>query len=152
MSNSPDYLVDWVNMRQAQIEITRWANEQFPGRTDHAAVFKLVVHEIPELMIHKKEKGLEGIGTELADAMILLLDLASLWGVDMAQAVEAKMGINYHRTWERDAHGIMQHVPDVLLGPLPTCPNCSNSDQVQASSDGGFVCVKCEYSFDDIPF
>lgn len=37
---------------------------------------------------------------ELADVMLYLLQLASLSGIDLEQAVLAKLGKNYHRTWD----------------------------------------------------
>lgn len=125
MSNPPD--INWNDMGQVQDEITRWAQERFPHRTDHHAIHKLMVEEIPEMAMHKKEHGTGTIGTELADCFILLFDLASLWKVDMAHAIFEKMQINYARQWERDVHGIMQHVEEVEppepRGVYP-CPNC----------------------------
>lgn len=125
MSNPPD--IDWNNLRAVQDEITRWASDRFPHRTDHHAIHKLMVEEIPEMAMHKKEKGTEAIGTELADCLILLLDLASLWEVDVVDALREKMGINYARSWAQDANGIMQHVEEVgppeLKGEYP-CPSC----------------------------
>jgi len=38
---------------------------------------------------------------ELADVMLYLLQLASLSGVDLEQAVLAKLEKNYHRTWDQ---------------------------------------------------
>lgn len=118
MSNPPD--IDWNDLRAAQDEITRWASEQFPHRTDHHAIHKLMVEEIPEMAMHKKEKGTEAIGTELADCLILLLDLASLWEVDVVEALRTKMKTNYARQWKMDNNGIMQHTPD---NPLRHCTN-----------------------------
>lgn len=104
--------IEWGDMRQVQAEITRWAENRFPGRTDFAALSKLVLHEIPELLTHKKEHGTQGIGPELADCFILLFDLASMWNVDMIHAIATKMEINYERQWTRDENGIMQHIPE----------------------------------------
>jgi NTP pyrophosphatase (non-canonical NTP hydrolase) len=126
-------LINWNNLREVQAEITRWANEKFPHRTDHQAIYKLVVEEIPELMIHKKEEGNHRIGTELADCFILLLDLASMWRVDIGQAIQEKMEINYDRSWDMDVNGIHQHVPvqddsqaDSPAGPYK-CSSCPGS-------------------------
>lgn len=108
--------INWTDIRRVQSEITRWAQEEFPHRTDFHALHKLVLEEIPELVTHKKEEGLQGIGLELADCFILLLDLASLWGVDAAAAIQEKMAINYNRTWNKDPEtGVMQHIepPDM---------------------------------------
>lgn len=175
MSNPPDS-VKWHLIQDVQLEITRWADEQFPGRTDHQTVYKLVVHEIPELMVHKKEKGTAGIGTELADCFILLMDLASMWGVDLTEAIRAKMEINYGRIWERDAHGIMQHVPieskpmAIKRGPYD-CPHCQGpvlgsreltpEEKVEVQVQWGnqsvcpydSVCLGCNNMFDsNVPF
>lgn len=106
--------VDWNDMRMVQSAITFWANKQFPNRTDHQALSKAVLEEIPELLMHKREYGTEGIGEELADVFILLMDLATLWGVDLPDAIERKMLVNYDRTWHVDAgSGIAQHIGEL---------------------------------------
>lgn len=103
--------IDWNDMRAVQLEITRWASTNWPDRTYHQALSKLVLEEIPELLQHRKEHGMSGIGPELADCFILLMDLATMWSVDLPDAIRAKMGINYSRMWLRDpATGIVQHV------------------------------------------
>jgi NTP pyrophosphatase (non-canonical NTP hydrolase) len=40
---------------------------------------------------------------ELADVMLYLLQLASISGVDLGQAVMDKLQVNYRRTWDQDA-------------------------------------------------
>ena len=161
--SSPQVPVIWCMIDDVQREITRWADEQFPGRTDHQTVFKLMVHEIPELMTHKKEKGIEGIGTELADCFILLMDLASMWEVNLTDAIRAKMEVNYQRTWERDAHGIMQHVkmpparPDEPVKVEGVkCPHCGNGYMIETAAVTSifqYHCTACGENFDDdIPF
>lgn len=162
MSSPPDD-VNWGRFDDVQREITRWADEQFPGRTDQQTIYKLMVHEIPELAIHLKEKGTEGIGTELADAFILLLDLASMWDVNVMEAIRTKMDVNYQRTWERDAHGIMQHVKAAPQRPdephrVPgcRCPKCDKTHNIFSTppnSPHSYVCYDCGNEFDDdIPF
>lgn len=37
---------------------------------------------------------------ELADVMLYLLQLASLTGIDLGEAVMAKLDVNYGRTWD----------------------------------------------------
>ncbi len=37
---------------------------------------------------------------ELADVMLYLLQLASITGVDLGEAVMAKLDVNYGRTWD----------------------------------------------------
>lgn len=138
MSNPPD--INWNDMSQVQAEITRWAQERFPHRTDHHAIHKLMVEEIPEMAMHKKEHGTGTIGTELADCFILLFDLASLWKVDMAHAIFEKMQINYARQWQMDDNGIMQHTKT----PLYNCTNpnmTSEAKRVLLQADSG----RCRY-------
>lgn len=156
--------IDWTSIRAVQDEITLWASGRFPHRTDHHAIYKLMVEEIPELAMHKKEHGTEGIGPELADCFILLMDLASLWGVDVVQAIRAKMEINYRRNWNMDVNGIMQHVPTVddsqapRIEPFVTgvrCPNCNSRQVTRTSTVCAFryVCLACNKEFDDdIPY
>ena len=40
------------------------------------------------------------LGAELADVMLYLLQLASISGIDLEQAVLAKLKANYDRTWD----------------------------------------------------
>lgn len=169
MSLIPDcpegWEVRWDNIRAVQVEITRWAQQCFPHRTDHHAIYKLMVEEIPELAMHKKEHGTVNIGPELADCMILLLDLASLWNVDMLEALRAKMEINYKRTWNKDPEtGIMQHVEPPILPPRlaegtqvndMTCPGCASKEIEAARTTSIYLyhCIQCGNEFDDdIPF
>ena len=41
-----------------------------------------------------------GLSSELADVALYLLQLASLSGIDLEQAVIDKLNVNYTRTWE----------------------------------------------------
>jgi 8-oxo-dGTP diphosphatase len=40
------------------------------------------------------------LGSELADVALYLLQLASLSGIDLDQAIREKLKINYTRTWD----------------------------------------------------
>ncbi len=44
----------------------------------------------------------EELGSELADVMLYLLQLASVSGVDLKQAVLKKIEVNKSRTWDTD--------------------------------------------------
>lgn len=88
-----------------------WANSTFPDRQPKAALTKLVMSEIPELLVELQTNGpgphLEG---EWADCLILLLDLAAIWGIEPAEAIMAKMRVNEARTWVKDEElGHYQH-------------------------------------------
>ena len=45
----------------------------------------------------------QSFSDELADVMLYLLQLASISGIDLEKAVLAKLGKNYHRTWDTPA-------------------------------------------------
>lgn len=110
------YLVDWTDFVEVQKFVNRWANLTFPDREPDSSIFKLVMEEIPEMLLHKKQHGVEGIGDELADCFILLLDLATIWNVDIALAIRRKMRVNMNRSWVKDkATGFYNHVD-----PVPT--------------------------------
>lgn len=133
--------IDWNSLLDVQQEIHRWASESFPQRTAFQALSKLVLHEIPELLTHEKEHGLATIGTELADCFILLMDLASIWKVDLDDAIYLKMQINYKRQWTIGEGGLMQHIPTVddsypplvfgALAGAPACSHCKSSSHTR---------------------
>ena len=45
------------------------------------------------------------LGSELADVMLYLLQMAHVTGVDLEAAVLEKLKTNYDRTWDRDSSG-----------------------------------------------
>lgn len=94
------------SLRDLQQEITAWADAQFPNRTAHDALVKLILHEIPEFCRNPRDP------LEYADLEILLVDVASLNGIDIESAVEDKMAINRKRSWRRDpVTRLYQHEP-----------------------------------------
>lgn len=46
----------------------------------------------------------QGFAGELADVALYLLQLASLSGIDLEQAIVAKLKVNYQRTWDAAAN------------------------------------------------
>jgi NTP pyrophosphatase (non-canonical NTP hydrolase) len=93
-------------IRGLQREIAEWADGVFPHRTIHDVLAKLVMEEIPELLLSLKPE-------EFADLLVLALDGANLLGIDVQQAVHDKMAINRARTWAIDpATGLLKHVKE----------------------------------------
>lgn len=86
-----------------QLRIHRWANRVFPNRTIHSALLKMY-GEISECIDNPSDPG------EWADVGILLFDLAAMNGVNIVNAMSAKMEINILRQWEVNEMGIMSHV------------------------------------------
>lgn len=92
-------------IRELQERITEWADRVFPSRTPEGALHKMMVHELPELL----NGGLDD-PLEYADVLILLLDIASLRGIDAIAAAHEKMAINERRQWAVDPRtGLMSH-------------------------------------------
>lgn len=103
--------VNWDSMDSAAQAINDWANRTFPGRPPKSSINKLGMEELPELLLHLKEHGPQGIGEEWADCVILLLDLARIWKIDPATAIRNKMEINLRRHWKQDPEtGFYNHV------------------------------------------
>ncbi len=49
-----------------------------------------------------KHRNLEILSDELADVALYLLQISSLAGVDLEQAILNKLDRNYHRQWDRE--------------------------------------------------
>lgn len=93
-------------IKHLQQRITTWADRIIPNRTATGALTKLMLHEIPELL----NGGLDD-PYEYADVLILVLDIASLKGIDAVQAAHDKMAINEQRLWATDPEtGLIQHI------------------------------------------
>lgn len=86
--------------------INKWAARVIPNRTAEQCLSKLVMEELPELLVSDKRAD----PLEWADVLILALDGAQLSGVDPIQAIHAKMGINEKREWAVNEFGVVQHV------------------------------------------
>ena len=94
----------YVNgLKDLQLAIFTQANHLFPNRTPSKAFMKLY-EEMGEVIKKPTDR------LEWADVIILILDLAKIYGVtDLQEAVIEKMAINQNRTWVETATGTMQH-------------------------------------------
>jgi len=109
----PDELEPTASIAELQREIASWADEVFPARTAQRALTKLMLEEIPELLI-----GGHCEPQEFADVIILVLDIAHLQGIDIGRAVREKMEVNRSRVWRiNEETGLMNHVK-TPKGPL----------------------------------
>lgn len=154
-------VVDWDSMSDAADAINAWANRTFPGRKPKAALSKLTMAEIPELLVHLNEHGTDNIGEEWADCLILLLDLAVTWKVNPGEAIRRKMEINNHRMWRKDEdtghfqHVVVKQVADqsgaehgrtheASRAPAPDHGEASpGTEGVAAPMEAGFICKDC---------
>jgi NTP pyrophosphatase (non-canonical NTP hydrolase) len=97
-------------LKEIQGEIKEWADGVIPNRTPISALHKLVLEELPELLSALKETG-HIDPDEIADVLIIAIDLASIQGIDATRAIQEKMDINRNRQWELQ-FGILQHVEE----------------------------------------
>ena len=78
-----------------QTLVSHWAENAIPERTPMSALQKLSFEELPELVRAISNNG----GSTTADCMILLLDCATLLGIDVEVAVDQKIEQNRKRAW-----------------------------------------------------
>lgn len=94
--------------------LAAWQQKTFPGQTALSKVCHLQ-QEVKEL---KTDLALNAPGKELefADCFILLMGAAAADGmqyIDIVNAVNKKMEINYKRKWGKpDADGIQNHIEE----------------------------------------
>lgn len=93
------------DLREMNEDIQAWLIDVYPDRTLDQVVKKLH-EEIGEL----QERPLDA--WEVADVMILLVDLCDIAGFDLAKLVKHKMDINRKRSWTK-VDGILKHVKDI---------------------------------------
>jgi NTP pyrophosphatase (non-canonical NTP hydrolase) len=94
-----------TSVQELQAEIADWANQLNPNRTALSLIAKML-EELGELIASDRQDD----PLELADVLILALDLAHIKQIDLAQAVQAKMQINRQRQWRIADNGAMTHV------------------------------------------
>lgn len=94
-----------MSVRELQADIAQWADELNPGRTALSLIAKML-EELGELIASERQDD----PLELADVLILALDLAHIQGIDLADAVVRKMRVNRARSWRIADNGAMSHV------------------------------------------
>lgn len=101
------------SMDQVSKVIHDWANRTFPGRHPKSSLSKLVMEEIPEMLIDAKGRGGVPSPGEVADGFILFLDCARIWKINVGQAIAEKMAINLRRTWQLEPETGFYHHQNV---------------------------------------
>ena len=98
------------DLRVIKKDIVKWSDEVIgEGRRVENTLWKLVMEEIPELATEYNKTGLIS-PSEIADVLILVLDLCHLNNIDPAEAIAIKMHINRNRKWTRSIIGVTSHV------------------------------------------
>jgi NTP pyrophosphatase (non-canonical NTP hydrolase) len=94
-----------ATVAELQAEIAEWADSVVPNRTPLSVIAKML-GEVGELIASERMSD----PSELADVMILALDLAHLQGIDAAEAIRAKLEVNRKRRWVVSDNGCAQHI------------------------------------------
>jgi len=95
------------SIKELQEEISAWVDTVNPGRTPISTISKLL-EEIGELLGSDKMRD----ELELADIFILSLDLGTIQGIDIEEAIRKKLAINKSRSWRIADNGAMRHTND----------------------------------------
>lgn len=90
--------------------IKRWAYRNLPERSIDTVIRKLLMSELPELMVSLGKRDFQGITQESCDVLILLMDLFDMMDEDMLQSVSDKQDINEGRSFNINSLGITQHI------------------------------------------
>jgi 8-oxo-dGTP diphosphatase len=97
-----DSLRELTAAMHAFVESKGWYAEGSPKPQSPKNLAISLVLEAGEVLEHfqwGEEADRDALAGELADVMLYLLQIASISGVDLGAAVEAKLAQNYRRTW-----------------------------------------------------
>lgn len=103
-----------MDLSPLQHAVVDWANTISPNRSPKDAVVKLV-SEASELLDAVLNNG--DVKGELADCLILLVDLADMHGINLVRAGWDKHDINRKRKWISE-NGVIRRVKDENLGKV----------------------------------
>jgi NTP pyrophosphatase (non-canonical NTP hydrolase) len=95
------------DIKEITRDIYEWAESIMPNRVPADAIKKLSMEEVPELWRALKEEGHIDEG-EIADILILALDICAMSNINPAKAIQDKMDINRQRNWKFE-YGVLQH-------------------------------------------
>lgn len=95
-------------IEKMQEHVVEWIELLIPERDrDPMATCIKLSEEVNEL-VYEHYTGGDGIGEEVADCLILLLDIAYMNDVDITEEFLKKMAINRNRKW-KTKNGSMKH-------------------------------------------
>jgi NTP pyrophosphatase (non-canonical NTP hydrolase) len=97
-----DYLWD-------QRQITKWAMTTFGPPDSIEVIVDRAGDEFDEMVIEIDSENYDKVPGELADIMIMLMQVAEHLGVDLLEEVDKKMDINSTRTWSVKGNGTGKH-------------------------------------------
>lgn len=123
-------------IEEIQNAIGMWANESIGiERTEADTIKKLALEEVPELWTSVQERGTIS-SEEIADVLILALDLCFMANINAGQVIMDKMEINAIRSWEK-RNGVMRHVKDTRHNEGKRRQAVAHSEDVSATEPSG---------------
>lgn len=107
-----------MTLRELQDEVVIWADSISPSRRPENTMVKFnsEASELLDAIVNRL--GHEAVESELGDCIILLLDLAKMYGVDLIEAGRKKMVINRQRHW-RSEDGVIRRNKGGINGVEP---------------------------------
>lgn len=97
-------------MTETQYSVTTWGEETFGPCASPAVLVARAALEMRELEEAAEQNDAKDVGHELADVLIILYRVATLYNLDINAIVDDKMRINRARRWERKGDGTGRHV------------------------------------------
>lgn len=101
-----------MDMRELQERIHEWSDRTFPAQSG----LRLTAHlteEVQELHQAVASESKAGIADNIADCAILVAEIASHYGFDLAEAVRIKHVVNTTRTFAYDpTKGYDKHIDE----------------------------------------
>jgi NTP pyrophosphatase (non-canonical NTP hydrolase) len=92
-------------------EVVDWISPLIPDENRNPFNTSIKLVEETSELLHALHTGEGNVGHELADIMILTLDIAHLTGVDIVEEFWRKMKINRKRVWN-EKNGSLHHERD----------------------------------------
>lgn len=96
-------------MKWNQQSITEWSSETFGPRSALSTAVR-ANKEMAELLSALENGEDEVACKEVADVVIVLMQVAHRLGIDLNYEIDKKMNINENRTWLKMPDGSFQHV------------------------------------------
>jgi NTP pyrophosphatase (non-canonical NTP hydrolase) len=96
-------------MKWTQVSITGWSTQTFGNRTALATAVR-ANKEMAELLSALENGEDEVARKEVADVVIVLMQVAQRLNIDLDAEIQRKMEINEKRNWRKMEDGSFQHV------------------------------------------
>ena len=92
-------------------EVVDWISPLLPDAVRDPVNTSIKLSEEASELTQAIYSGTGNVGEELADILILLVDIAYLHGIDLQEEFNEKMGVNRQRVWNLEK-GALKHAHD----------------------------------------